>query len=158
GWGWNKVKGKHNITKYGAVEYTAKSPKREHVGGTSYRSTAYAGKYRCRDGVCTLVKQYKVWLTVNEKKLRDGHDRGVINMYCLTVAKCPAWVSTTLAKQNRRAAEVNGPAEADRIDRLHQRSYAPLADSLRRPVSSGSGSGTQIMSDEEFAALTPSGA
>lgn len=30
GFGWNKVKRKHNITKYGAVEYVAKSPNRDH--------------------------------------------------------------------------------------------------------------------------------
>lgn len=72
GFGWNKLKKKHNITKYGAVEYVAQSPNRQRIGGKSHREIAYAGKYKCRNGVCKLVKQYKVKLTVNEKKLRDG--------------------------------------------------------------------------------------
>lgn len=116
GFGWNKVKRKHNITKYGAVEYVAKSPNRDHIGGQSYRMTAYAGKYKCRNGVCNLVKQYEVHLTVNQKKLRDDQDKGVITMFCLTVVKCPKWVSTTLAKQNTKsltAAEDPVIAEED---------------------------------------------
>ncbi|MFD4996630.1 hypothetical protein [Streptomyces buecherae] len=123
GFGWNKLKKKHNITKYGAVEYVAQSPNRDHIGGQSYREIAYAGKYKCRNGVCKLVKQYKVQLTVNEKKLRDGQDKGVITMYCTGVVKCPKWVSTTLAKLNRRSAAST--------DEQYQRSYRPLAPSTR---------------------------
>ncbi|MEU4171797.1 hypothetical protein AB0F46_33565 [Streptomyces sp. NPDC026665] len=105
GFGWNKVKKKHNITKYSAVEYIAKSPNRNRVGNsTTYHMTGYAGKYRCRNGVCTLVKQYKMILSVNEKVQRDGQDKGVITMYCVGVVRCPNWVSTTLAKENRSLA------------------------------------------------------
>ncbi|WP_409236542.1 hypothetical protein [Streptomyces sp. PA5.6] len=104
GFGWNKIKKKHNITKYGAVEYIAKSPKRENIGGQSYRSTGYAGKYRCRNGICHLVSQKKMLLTINDKKLRDGQDKGVINMYCKGVVVCPNWVSKALAKANNRMA------------------------------------------------------
>jgi hypothetical protein len=110
GFGWNKVKRKHNITKYGAVEYIAKSPNRNHIGGQSYRMTGYAGKYRCRNGVCHLVKQYEVHLTVNQKKLRDNQDKGVITMFCRTVVKCPKWVSKTLAKQNNRSLTADADA------------------------------------------------
>jgi hypothetical protein len=118
GFGWTKVKKKHNITKYSAVEFVAKSPTREHIGGQSYRHTAYAGKYRCRDGVCRLVKQYKVLLTVNQKKLRDGQDKGVITQYCKGIVRCPNWVTKALAKDNRSAtAEGN-----ERYDGA----YAPL--------------------------------
>jgi hypothetical protein len=57
GFGWNKVKKKHNITKYSAIEYIAKSPFRNRLGNSAtYHMTGYAGKYRCRNGVCTLVK------------------------------------------------------------------------------------------------------
>ncbi|MGW3667429.1 hypothetical protein [Streptomyces sp. NPDC005141] len=105
GFGWNKVKKKHNITKYSAVEYIAKSPNRNRVGNTTtYHMTGYAGKYRCRNGVCTLVKQYKMILSVNEKVQRDGQDKGVITMYCVGVVRCPNWVSTTLAKENNSLA------------------------------------------------------
>lgn len=104
GFGWNKLKKKHNITKYSAVEYIAKSPNRERVGNTTtYHMTGYAGKYRCRNGVCTLVKQYKMILSVNEKIQRDNQDKGVITMYCKGVVWCPNWVSTALAKQNSRS-------------------------------------------------------
>lgn len=117
----------HNITKYAAVEYIAKSPNRDHVSGTTYHMTGYAGKYKCRNGVCRLVKQYKMILSVNEKVLRDGQDKGVITMYCKGVVKCPNWVSKALAKQNRRSlaleehvvaeenAPVNNDASADEI-------------------------------------------
>lgn len=108
GFGWTKVKKKHNITKYSAVEYIAKSPTRNHIGGQSYRHTGYAGKYECRNGVCRLVKQYKVLLTVNEKKLRDNHDKGVITQYCVGITRCPNWVTKALAKSNRRSVAAEG--------------------------------------------------
>ncbi|MEV6319247.1 hypothetical protein [Streptomyces sp. NPDC051776] len=108
GFGWTKVVRKHNITKYAAVEYIAKSPKRDHVGGQSYRETGYAGKYKCRNGVCHLVKQYKVLLTVNQKKLRDGQDKGVITQYCVGIVRCPNWVTKSLSKANRRAVATEG--------------------------------------------------
>ncbi|MEV7864748.1 hypothetical protein AB0P17_01270 [Streptomyces sp. NPDC088124] len=104
GWGWNKVKKKHKITKYSALEYVTKGPNREHQGGTTYRSHAYAGKYRCTNGRCTLIKQYKVYVAVNEKKLGDNRNRGVITAYCEGVTRCPAWVSTTLSKLNAQSA------------------------------------------------------
>lgn len=105
GFGWNKVKKKHNITKYAAVEYIAKSPNRDRVGNTTtYHMTGYAGKYKCTNGRCRLVKQYKMILSVNEKVQRDGHDKGVITMYCKGVVRCPNWVSTALAKENRRSS------------------------------------------------------
>ncbi|MFJ9723282.1 hypothetical protein ACIRP3_11080 [Streptomyces sp. NPDC101209] len=119
GFGWNKVKKKHNITKYSAVEYIAKSPNRNRVGNTTtYHMTGYAGKYRCRNGVCTLVKQYKMILSVNEKVQRDGQDKGVITMYCVGVVRCPNWVSTALAKENRSvaAADEGTVAEQDAPD------------------------------------------
>jgi hypothetical protein len=104
GFGWNKVKKKHNITKYSAVEYIAKSPNRDRVGNsTTYHMTGYAGKYECRNGVCRLVKQYKMLLSVNEKKQYDGHDKGVITMYCVGTVRCPNWVSKALADANRRS-------------------------------------------------------
>ncbi|MFE9992822.1 hypothetical protein ACFYRK_38930 [Streptomyces sp. NPDC005381] len=119
GFGWNKVKKKHNITKYSAVEYIAKSPFRNRLGNsTTYHMTGYAGKYRCRNGVCTLIKQYKMILSVNEKIQRDGQDKGVITMYCVGVVRCPNWVSTTLAKENRSLAapDVGSIPEEDAPD------------------------------------------
>ncbi|MFE1440029.1 hypothetical protein [Streptomyces sp. NPDC058739] len=105
GFGWNKVKKKHNITKYSAVEYVAKSPNRDRVGNTTtYHMTGYAGKYECRNGVCRLVKQYKMILSVNEKVQYDGQDKGVITMYCVGTVRCPNWVSKALADANRSLA------------------------------------------------------
>lgn len=118
GFGWTKVKKKHNITKYSAVEYVAKSPNRDHIGGQSYRHTAYAGKYKCTNGVCRLVKQYKVLLTVNQKKLRDGQDKGVITQYCKGIVRCPNWVTKALAKNNLSATESN---------ERYNSAYTPLA-------------------------------
>ncbi|MFJ4439750.1 hypothetical protein [Streptomyces sp. NPDC088923] len=129
GFGWNKVKKKHNITKYSAVEFIAKSPNRDRVGKTTtYHLTGYAGKYRCRNGVCKLEKQYKMILSVNQKVLRDGQDKGVITMYCKGVVRCPNWVSTTLAKENKRSAAPAGDEYAS--------SYAPLAQRLNAPARS----------------------
>lgn len=121
GWGWNKVKKKHNITKYSALEYITKGPNRDHQDGTTYRSHAYAAKYRCTDGVCRLVKQYKVFAVVNEKKLGDHHNRGVITAYCDGVVKCPGWVTTALAKANGRS--IAG-------DEQYVSAYKPLAKQL----------------------------
>ncbi|MFD7897909.1 hypothetical protein ACFV0C_37595 [Streptomyces sp. NPDC059568] len=126
GFGWTKVKNKHNITKYSAVEYIAKSPNRRHIGGQSYRESGYAGKYACGRGVCRLVKQYKVLLTVNEKKLRDGHDKGVITQYCVGIVRCPNWVTTALAKANAKAVAVSG---AER----YVGGYEPFASAVRAP-------------------------
>ncbi|MCZ4514002.1 hypothetical protein O3Q52_38885 [Streptomyces sp. ActVer] len=116
GFGWNKVKKKHNITKYAAVEYIAKSPNRDRVGNTTtYHMTGYAGKYNCNNGTCRLVKQYKMILSVNQKVQRDGQDKGVITMYCKGVVRCPNWVSKALAKENGRslAAEDSVVAEEE---------------------------------------------
>lgn len=124
GFGWTKVKKKHNITKYSAVEYIAKSPVREHIGGQSYRHTGYAGKYECRNGVCRLVKQYEVLMTANEKKLRDDHDKGVITQYCVGITRCPNWVTTALAKSNRRSVAAEG-------DNKYVGAYQPLAQTVR---------------------------
>ncbi|MBH1937262.1 hypothetical protein I5Q34_23835 [Streptomyces sp. AV19] len=124
GFGWTKVKKKHNITKYSAVEYIAKSPNREHIGGQSYRQTGYAGKYRCTNGVCRLVKQYKVLLTVNEKKLRDNQDKGVITQYCVGITRCPNWVTKALAKANGRSVAAEGNDK-------YAAAYEPFARSLR---------------------------
>ncbi|WP_405772195.1 hypothetical protein [Streptomyces sp. NBC_01538] len=121
GFGWNKVKKKHNITKYSAVEYIAKSPNRDRVGNTTtYHMTGYAGKYRCRNGVCTLVKQYKMILSVNEKIQRDNQDKGVITMYCVGTVWCPNWVSKALADANRSAR-----AAVDEDDPVIPESEAP---------------------------------
>lgn len=124
GFGWTKVKNKHNITKYSAVEFIAKSPTREHIGGQSYRETGYAGKYTCSRGVCKLVKQYKVLLTVNEKKLRDNHDKGVITQYCVGITRCPNWVTTALSKANSRSVAAAGPER-------YVGAYRPFAHSVR---------------------------
>lgn len=125
GFGWNKVKKKHNITKYSAVEYIAKSPNRNRVGNTTtYHMTGYAGKYRCRNGVCTLVKQYKMILSVNEKIQRDDQDKGVITMYCVGTVWCPNWVSKALADANRSAAVAAG-ATVDEDDTVIPEDQAP---------------------------------
>ncbi|MGX1887251.1 hypothetical protein [Streptomyces sp. NPDC055287] len=124
GFGWTKVKKKHNITKYSAVEYIAKSPVREHIGGQSYRHTGYAGKYKCRNGVCQLVKQYKVLMSANEKKLRDDHDKGVITEYCEGIVRCPNWVTKALAKSNRSSVAAEG-------DNKYVGAYKPFARTVQ---------------------------
>ncbi|WP_251096260.1 hypothetical protein [Streptomyces sp. Caat 7-52] len=129
GFGWTKIKKKHAITKYGAIEFITKGPNRKHQGGTSYKQWAYAGKYKCRNGVCRLVKQYKVIVAVQESKRhagRDGKPKGVITGYCQGVVRCPAWVSTTLNKQNQGVA-----AEAAPAGETLRSGYQPLAESLR---------------------------
>ncbi|MFJ5099974.1 hypothetical protein [Streptomyces sp. NPDC088554] len=81
-----------------------KGPNREHQGGTTWRSHAYAGKCQCANGRCKLIKQYKVYVAVNEKKLGDDRNRGVITAFREGVTKCPARVGTTLSKINAKSA------------------------------------------------------
>ncbi|MGW7056736.1 hypothetical protein [Streptomyces sp. NPDC054887] len=130
GFGWTKVKKKHAITKYGAIEYITKGPNRRHQGGTSYKQWGYAGKYKCTKGTCRLVKQYKVIVAVQESIRHSGRDRkpkGVITGYCEGVVRCPAWVSTTLNKQNQRTAAHVAPADGETL----RSGYKPLTKSFR---------------------------
>ncbi|PZH15342.1 hypothetical protein C1I97_08400 [Streptomyces sp. NTH33] len=133
GFGWTKIKKKHAITKYGAIEFVTKGPNRKNQGGTSYKQWAYAGKYNCRNGVCRLVKQYKVIVAVQESKKhsgRDGKPKGVITGYCEGVIRCPAWVSTTLNKQNQGIAAETAPAVGETLRSGHE----PLDESFRITV------------------------
>lgn len=117
---------------YGAVEFITKGPNRKHQGGKSYRQWAYAGKYNCRNGVCKLVKQYKVLAVVNEDIRHSGRDhkpKGVITAYCEGIVRCPAWVTITLNKQNQgiRAADTrNGESLASGYKEL-SKSYTVKA-------------------------------
>ncbi|MFD4755105.1 hypothetical protein [Streptomyces sp. NPDC058426] len=65
--------------------------------------------------------------------LRAGYydrarDKGVITLYCEGAVRCPNWVSTTLAKENKRSA---APAEDEYVS-----SNAPLAQRLNAPAPS----------------------
>ncbi|MQY12886.1 hypothetical protein SRB5_30250 [Streptomyces sp. RB5] len=124
GFGWTKIKKKHALTRYTAIEYVTRGPNRRSQGGTSYKMWAYAGKYNCRNGSCRLTKQYKVIVSVQESIRHSGRDhkpKGVITAYCEGVVRCPAWVSTTLSKLNQ------GQAVADSSDTEPTRaSYEPL--------------------------------
>ena len=126
GFGWTKIKNKHNITKYAAVEFVAKSPNRQHKSGKSYWQTAYAGKYRCHNGACHLVKQYKVILATDERTLRDSHDFGAVTEHCVGIIRCPNWVTTALANANRRSAATWTPHGTANIA-----GYAPLPHHAR---------------------------
>ncbi|TGB16094.1 hypothetical protein [Streptomyces sp. MZ04] len=117
GFGWTKVKKKHNITKYAAVEYIAKSPKykatdkitKKHPKHTSFTFWGYSQKIKCTNGRCRVVKEYQVKLAVQEDIRHSGRDRkpkGVITMYCQGVTRCPGWVSIGLAKANKRSARM----------------------------------------------------
>ncbi len=63
-------------------------------------------------------------------------------MYCTDVVKCPKWVSTTLAKLNRRSAASS--------DEQYQRSYRPLATSTRTSTA------TEVPAGKTAAAHKPS--
>lgn len=70
GFGWLKVRDKHNITKYSAVEFVAQSPTREHVSAKKYHLHAWANKLRCRNGSVSLRRGKKsgsVWTSVSPR-------------------------------------------------------------------------------------------
>ncbi|NJA57075.1 hypothetical protein [Streptomyces sp. NEAU-H3] len=65
--------------------------------------------------------------------LRAGYydrarDKGVITLYCEGAVRCPNWVSTTVAKENKQSA---APAEDAYVS-----SSAPLAQRLNAPARS----------------------
>ncbi|MGX7757249.1 hypothetical protein ACWQ06_01120 [Streptomyces angustmyceticus] len=124
GFGWTKIKKKHAITKYGAIEFITKGPNRKHQGGKSYKQWAYAGKFV--NG--RLVKQYRVLVSVQESIKHSGRDhkpKGVITAYCEGITRCPAWVSVTLAKQNQGIAPQTAPQGG-----TFRASYASLPKSI----------------------------
>jgi hypothetical protein len=132
GFGWTKIKKKHALTKYSAVEYVTRGPNRKSQGGTSYKMWAYAGKYNCRNGSCRLVKQYKVIVSVQESHRHSGRDhkpKGVITAYCEGVVRCPAWVSTTLSRLDQGLAAACGDS---RDAEPACASYTPPASRTRR--------------------------
>ncbi|TGB13763.1 hypothetical protein [Streptomyces sp. MZ04] len=132
GFGWTKIKNKHNITKYSAVQALTKSPNRKKVpkSKASYSLTAYAGKYKCSRGVCRLVKQYKVTATVNEEhKGGSKYKFGVVTEHIIGPERAPNWVTKSLVKLNKKggraatAQKVNGESLVG--------SYKPLTKTVK---------------------------
>jgi hypothetical protein len=128
GFGWRKVRDKHNIRKYSAVEFVAKSPNRKHIKGTKYHLTAWANKLRCVNGRCTVVKSQKVLLGVDERVPRGAqNDFGVVTMFCVGVqGKCQNWVTKALANSNRRATQADTASEAAAAHNSYRAGYHKL--------------------------------
>lgn len=66
GWGWTKIKKKHNITKYGIIGWLAKSPNVDPVRGHRYNLTGWAHRVKCGPGGCKVVDRRKMLLATDE--------------------------------------------------------------------------------------------
>lgn len=98
GWGWTKIKKKHNITKYGIIGWLAKSPNVDPVRGHRYNLTGWAHRVKCGPGGCKVVDRRKMLLATDETMTAGGGPRfayfGAVTAFCKGSVKCPTWVNT----------------------------------------------------------------
>ncbi|MDT0495623.1 hypothetical protein ACPEIF_14305 [Streptomyces sp. NPDC012600] len=115
GWGWTKIKKKHNIKKYSIVEWLSQSPNREASKiPKRYNLTGYAHRIKCNRGTCKVVEQRKMLLVVDHTMTATGDGPsfkyfGAVTAYCIGSTKCPSWVNTKFRpKSAASGATVNG--------------------------------------------------
>ncbi|WP_327706780.1 hypothetical protein [Streptomyces decoyicus] len=114
GFGWTKIKKKHNITKYGLIGWLAKSPNIDPVKGQRYNLTGWAHRVKCQGGNCKIVDRRKMLLATDETMTATG-DHGVfkyfgaVTAFCKGTVKCPTWVNTKF--RPKVSAGLNTPAK-----------------------------------------------
>ncbi|GAA2723074.1 hypothetical protein [Actinocorallia aurantiaca] len=100
GWGYDKVRHKHNIHSIYAQKRVLMSPNIEQQG-TSYVLRAWAGRYRCSGSACRLVEQREVKGVFTNAHMTTLHGwpvngvLGLQTMYCVnpqSAPQCPDWV------------------------------------------------------------------
>ncbi|MEU6369437.1 hypothetical protein ABZ876_27760 [Streptomyces sp. NPDC046931] len=124
GFGWTKIKKKHNITKYGIVGWLAKSPNIDHLKGPRYNLTGWAHHVKCSGSRCKIVDRRKMLLATDETMTpTGGRGRfaffGAVTAFCVGTEKCPTWVNT---KFKPRMTALNTAASGDQ----YVFSYKPL--------------------------------
>lgn len=114
GFGWTKIKKRHNITKYGIIGWLAKSPNIDSQGNRRYGLTGFAHHIKCKSGNCKIVDRRKMILVTDETATPVGEGPrfayfGAVTSYCFDTKKtlkCPNWVNTKFKIPKSSAADV----------------------------------------------------
>ncbi|MDG5807171.1 hypothetical protein P9869_31795 [Streptomyces ossamyceticus] len=114
GFGWTKIKKRHNITKYGIIGWLAKSPNVASQGNRRYGLTGFAHHIKCKSGSCKIVDRRKMILVTDETATPVGEGPrfayfGAVTSFCYDTKKtlkCPTWVNTKFKIPKSAAADV----------------------------------------------------
>ncbi|MGJ5826897.1 hypothetical protein [Streptomyces ossamyceticus] len=114
GFGWTKIKKRHNITKYGIIGWLAKSPNIASQGNQRYGLTGFAHHIKCKSGSCKIVDRRKMILVTDETATPVGEGPrfayfGAVTSFCYDTKKtlkCPTWVNTKFKIPKSATADV----------------------------------------------------
>lgn len=124
GFGWTKIKKRHNITKYGIIGWLAKSPNIDPQKGQRYGLTGFAHRIKCNSGNCKIVDRRKMILVTDETATPVGQGPrfayfGAVTSYCYDTKKtlkCPTWVNTKFKIPKSAAADVQALNAGKAVD------------------------------------------
>ncbi|OFI38892.1 hypothetical protein BIU82_17075 [Arthrobacter sp. SW1] len=92
--GWAHVQ-KHSVT-LNMIKKTTMFPKTRSIqGGNTIVYQTPANEYDCWLGICRIKRTMDVRAVVNNTRMGDGLQKGVITTYCVGPMTCPAWVAAT---------------------------------------------------------------
>lgn len=141
GFGWRKIYSKHNITNLAAIRYVTRSPNRGKLGAKRWLMTAYARKWHCSAGRCSLNAIIRVEQVIYFGPI-DGNPKpgpfGVNTQYCVGYnPKCPNWVTKALSAADTKASAgaQDQPASQD-PDTTEVPDNTESSDSLESPDNS----------------------
>ncbi|GAA1432541.1 hypothetical protein GCM10009601_53700 [Streptomyces thermospinosisporus] len=137
GFGWTKIKKKHNITKYGIIGWLAKSPNIDHLAGKRYNLTGWAHRVKCGPLSCKIVERRKMLLATDETMYAVGEGPrmaflGAVTAFCVGSVKCPTWVNTKF-KPKMSVASVNAAGSGEQ----YLFTYKPVKEQKGRLVLAG---------------------
>lgn len=93
-WGWTKVQMKHAVT-LGMVQKTTKFPRPgdgRKIEGNSIVYRTDAIEWECWLGVCNAKRSMTVKVVIENSRMSDGRQKGLITAYCEGTTVCPQWV------------------------------------------------------------------
>ncbi|WP_433585103.1 hypothetical protein [Microbacterium hydrocarbonoxydans] len=92
-WGLTKVQTKHNAT-LSMIQKTTKFPRPggRTTEGSSIVYKTDAIEWECWLGVCNPKRSMSVKVVIENARLSDGLQKGLITAYCEGVTACPQWV------------------------------------------------------------------
>jgi hypothetical protein len=90
GFGWEHLR-RHNVS-IAMLQKTTKFPKTREPQGSAIVYRTPANEYICSWGVCRISRSMMVRVVVENTRMSDGYQKGVITAYCEGPHICPDWV------------------------------------------------------------------